>query len=101
MTTRRRFLLASALGAIAPARAFAQARPVKVGMLSAITKSFFAPIVLQRLGELGYREGSSIVLEFRSAEGKAERFPQFAQELLSLDCDLIITIGPEHAARAF
>jgi len=46
MTTRRRFLLASALGAIAPARAFAQARPVKVGMLSAITKSFFAPIVL-------------------------------------------------------
>jgi len=42
-----------------------------------------------------------MVLEFRSAEGKAERFPQFAQELLSLDCDLIITIGPEHAARAF
>jgi len=99
MTSRRLFIQIGALGVIAPA-VFAQTKPVKVGVLSAITKSFYAPVVIQRLGELGYREGSTMALEFRSAEGKAERFPQLAQELLALNCDLIIAIGPEDAARA-
>lgn len=100
MTTRRELLLASVLSAIAPARAIAQARRVRVGMLSAITKSFFAPIVVQRLGELGYREGSTMVFEFRSAEGKPERYPLLAKELLELKCDLIFAIGAELTARA-
>ena len=100
MTTRRRFLLATALGAIAPVRTFAQARPVKVGMLGPRAKSFFAPFVLQRLAELGYREGSSMVLEYRHADGVADRFPQLARDLIKLECDLIFAIGSEHAARA-
>jgi len=99
MISRRQLIRVGLLGAVAPA-VLGQTRLVRVGVLSAITKSFFVPIVLQRLGELGYREGSTMVLEFRSAEGNPTRFPQLAQELLALNCDLIIAVGPEHAARA-
>jgi putative ABC transport system substrate-binding protein len=101
MTTRRHFLLAGALGALGLPYSVAQTRPARIGMLSAIAKSFFAPVVIQRLDELGYREGSTRALEFRSADGKSERFPRLANELLKLNCDLIFTIGPEHAARPF
>ncbi len=100
MTTRRQFLLASAIGAMAPVRAFAQTRPVRVGMLTPRAKSFFAPGIVRRLGELGYREGSSMVLEYRHADGVVDRYPPLARELIKLKCDLIFAIGPEHAARA-
>jgi len=97
MTTRRRFLLASALGAIAPACALAQARPVRVGMLSArpLDVSFYAGPIVRRLGELGYREGAGMILEFRSADGFADRYPKQARELIALKCDLIFVVGPE------
>ena len=99
---RREFLLAGALSAIAPASALAQARPVKIGMLSArsLKESTYAGGVVRRLAELGYREGAGMVLEFRSAESFAERYPKFARELIDLKCDLIFAIGPELPARA-
>jgi len=97
---RRNVLLAGALGALAPSFALAQARPVRVGMLTALAKSLFAPIVLQRLTERGYREGSSMQLEHRHPAGVVDRFPKLAQELIDLKCDVIFAIGPEHAARA-
>jgi len=100
MTTRRQFMLAGALGALSTRYAVAQVRPVRVGMLTPRARSFFAPTVVRRLAELGYREGSSMVLEYRHADGVVERFPQLARELINLKCDLIFAIGPEHAARA-
>ena len=102
MTTRRRFLLVSAAGAIAPACVLAQARPARVGMLTprAKSESFFAPAILRRLGELGYREGSSLLLEYRHPDGVVERYRPLAQELVGLQCDLIFAIGPEHVAHA-
>ena len=101
MTTRRRFLLASAAGALAPASAFAQARPVKIGVLSPrpLAESSYSPGVIQRLAELGYREGEGMIFEFRSAAG-AERFPRLARELIDLKCDVIFAMGPEQTARA-
>jgi hypothetical protein len=45
------------------------------------------------LRELGYVEGQNLVLEYRSADGRPERFPQLAAELLSLNVDLIVTRG--------
>ena len=67
LTTRRKFLLVGAVGAIAPARVIAQARPVKIGMLSPrpLSESVYAPGVVRRLAELGYRQGGSMTLEFR------------------------------------
>src|ERR1041384_7898653 len=48
----------------------------------------------QGLRDLGYIEGQSIVIEWRSAEGKAERQGQLAAELVSLKVDVIVTSGP-------
>ena len=70
-------------------------------MLSArsLSESFFAAAVVRRLGELGYRTGSAMTLEFRSAEGIQGQFPVLARELSGLKCNLNFAIGPEHAAK--
>jgi putative ABC transport system substrate-binding protein len=47
----------------------------------------------QGLRELGYIEKKSIVIEWRSAEGKPERLPGLAAELVSLKVDVIVTGG--------
>jgi len=44
------------------------------------------------LRELGYVEGSTLVLERRSAEGDYERFAQIVRELVSLRADVIVTV---------
>src|SRR5262249_37577641 len=48
----------------------------------------------QGLRELGYVEGKNIVIEYRSAEGKAERVPDLAAELVRLKVDVIVSCGP-------
>ena len=47
----------------------------------------------QGLKELGYVEGRNIVIEYRYAEGKVERLPALAAELVRLNVDLILTSG--------
>ena len=47
----------------------------------------------QGLRELGYVEGKNIVIEYRSAEGKSERLPALAAELVHLKVDVIVTAG--------
>ena len=51
------------------------------------------------LRELGYIENQNYILEYRSADGDAERFPALADELVRLGVDLIVTRGTP-AARA-
>jgi putative ABC transport system substrate-binding protein len=48
----------------------------------------------QGLRELGYVEGKNIVIEYRYAEGKVDRLPALAAELVRLKVDVIITSGP-------
>jgi putative ABC transport system substrate-binding protein len=48
----------------------------------------------QGLRELGYAEGKNIVIEQRWAEGKLDRLPAFATELLGLKVDIIVSAGP-------
>jgi putative ABC transport system substrate-binding protein len=48
----------------------------------------------QGLRELGYVEVKNIIIEWRSAEGKAERRSEIAAELVRLKVDLIVTSGP-------
>ncbi len=48
----------------------------------------------QGLRELGYVEGENIVIEWRSAEGKLDRLPDLAAELVQLKVDIIVSAGP-------
>src|SRR5882672_12198945 len=54
----------------------------------------------QGLRELGYVEGQSFVIEYRSADGHDERFPGLAAELVRLKVDLIVTRGTPAALAA-
>ncbi len=54
----------------------------------------------QRLRELGYVEGQNVTIDFRTAEGKAERFPAIMAEFVSLKPDLIVAGGPEPVLQA-
>jgi len=51
----------------------------------------------ERLRELGYIEGQNISMESRYWDGKIERLPSLAAELVRLNCDVILTTGTEAA----
>jgi putative ABC transport system substrate-binding protein len=57
-------------------------------------------IFQQGLREVGYVEGKNIVIDYRYAEGKFERLPHFAAELVRLRVDLLVTVGGTPAALA-
>src|SRR5436305_9066043 len=101
---RREFLLAVG-GAAAWPRAARGQQPAKtwrIGVLETISPDLNAKNIdaLKRgLRDLGYAENQNCVLEYRSADGDSERFPAFADELVRLGVDLIVTRGTP-AARA-
>ena len=81
-------------GAVAEAQQ--PARIHRIGILSTGSSSFQSVRVeafRQRLRELGYVEGKNIVIEYRYAEGKLERLPDLAAELVGLKVDVIVTGG--------
>jgi putative ABC transport system substrate-binding protein len=45
------------------------------------------------LRELGYIEGQNIAIEYRYAEGKSDRFPELAADLVRLKVDIIVVAG--------
>ncbi len=49
--------------------------------------------VARGLRELGYVEGKNLVIEWRFADGKYERLPELAQQLVDLDVDVIVVDG--------
>jgi putative tryptophan/tyrosine transport system substrate-binding protein len=57
-------------------------------------------IFREHLRELGYIEGQNITIEPRFWEGKVERLPDLAAELVRLNCDVILTTGTEAAQTA-
>lgn len=90
---RRQFLARSiALALLASARVDAQPRIYRIGYLNAgataatahLQKAYFG-----KLEELGYREGRNLVVERRFADGRIERLPALAAELVALKPDLI------------
>src|SRR5262245_31085659 len=44
----------------------------------------------QGLGDLGYIEGKNIIIEYRYADGRSERLPALAEELVRLKVDIIV-----------
>jgi hypothetical protein len=54
----------------------------------------------QSLRELGWIEGRNIAIEYRSAEGKTDRLPDLAAELVRLNVDVILSTGGTPGAQA-
>src|SRR5436309_4044227 len=68
----------------------------RVGFMGNSTAALEANLVgpfRDGLPELGYQEGRNIVIEYRWAEGKYERFPALVAELLAVPVDVIVTAG--------
>ncbi len=68
----------------------------RIGYLASISLSALAArteAFRQGLRELGYVEGKNIVIEWRSAEGKLDRLPALAAELVRLKVDIIVSAG--------
>jgi putative ABC transport system substrate-binding protein len=82
----------------APLVSFAQAqdRVWRIGMLETVSTELNAAnlaALRQGLRELGYVEGRNLIIEYRSADGRSERFAALATELVGLKVDLIVTRG--------
>ena len=79
------------------ARAQQPARIPRIGILlptSVSVQSARVEAFRRRLRELGYVEGKNIVIEYRNAEGKLERLPDLAAELVRLKVDVIVAPSP-------
>jgi putative ABC transport system substrate-binding protein len=103
---RRAFLSGLALSVLAaPIAVGAQpARQVwRIGYLGTSSPSLEPNLVnafRQGLREFGHIEGQDIVIEYRWAEGKYDRFPELAAELVRLKVDVILTAGTPGALAA-
>ena len=67
-----------------------------IGFLGAATPSAWSQRVaafVQRLRELGWTEGRTVVVEYRWAEGRSERFLEIAAEFAQLKVDVIVAAG--------
>jgi putative ABC transport system substrate-binding protein len=84
----------------------AQAQPAKVfriGYLSSTNparESARSEAIRLALRELGYIEGQNIVIEYRYAEGKPEKIPELAADLVRLKVDIIVVAGGTPVVRA-
>ena len=70
------------------ARAQQGERRRRIGVLETVSVTLNAAnydALRQGLRELGYVEGRNLVIEYRSADGRAERFPDLATELVRRD----------------
>ena len=100
MTTRREFIGTLAGGLLAAplaAEAQAPAKVPRIGFLSVLSLTdnpHELEAFRQGLRELGYVEGQTIAIEYRFAEGRPERLPALAAELVRLKVDVIVTAGP-------
>jgi putative ABC transport system substrate-binding protein len=103
----RRAFLGSVAGAVLAAARVAEAqRPRKlyrIGMIERTSSVINAANVnsfRQGLRELGLVEGESFVIEYRSADGRDDRFPGLATDLVRQKVDLILTRGTPAALAA-
>jgi putative ABC transport system substrate-binding protein len=91
------WLLATVLLTTAPPATAQQPKKVpRIGYLSSndpASESIRAEAIRQALRALGYIEGQNIAIEYRYAEGKRDRVPELAAELVRLKVDIIVAAG--------
>src|SRR5436190_6240200 len=104
---RRRFvslISATSIAALAAVDAYAQTgRVYRVGVLETVSAERNRDnldALLRGLRERGYVEGQNLRIEYRSADGRADRFLDLATELVHLPVDLIVTRGTPAAKAA-
>ena len=104
-STRRKLLIALGAGALAtPIALIAQQRVWRIGFLaprrpaSLETDSYGGfPLGMR---ELGYVEQKNLMIEWRFAEGKLERLPGLAEELVQLKVDVLVAAGNQAITAA-
>ena len=104
MNRRDTVLAILALGAVPlPAEAQPRGKVYRIGVLditSATLNRANLDAFLQGLRELGYVEGQNIIIDYRSADGRAERFPELAADLARAKPDIILVRGTPAALAA-
>ena len=97
---RRTFALAVATAFMAPAslgEAQSAGRLPRIGILGAPSAALLSARIeafRQGLRDLGYVEGRNVLIEYRMADGRFDRLPGLAAELVRLKVDVIVTSGP-------
>ncbi len=102
MKTRRQLLVALGAGLAWPlvSRAQRATKPAprlfRIGLLETTSQSLNRAnyeAFRDGLRDLGYVEGQNLIIDYRSADGRAERFPDFVTDLVRLKTDVIVARG--------
>ena len=107
MITKRLALFCSLMTVLLITSSSAHAQQPKkvprIGYLSArdaASESTRSEAIRLALRDLGYIEGQNIAIEYRYADGKVDRFPKVASELVRLKVDIIVAAGGDRWIRA-
>ena len=96
-------LLTLLLFTVSPAEAQQPKKVHRIGYLSSrdpASESARSEAIRLALRERGYIEGQNVATEYRYAEGKRERYPEIAAELVRLTVDVIVVAGGDPAVQA-
>jgi putative tryptophan/tyrosine transport system substrate-binding protein len=102
-TTLLVFVVGLAFTSVRPAEAQQPKKVPRIGYLSGsdpTRESTRSEAIRLALRDRGYMEGQNIATEYRYAEGKLDRFPELAAELVRLKVDLIVIAGGTPLVRA-
>src|SRR5262245_53298373 len=108
MGNRRKLLIGLGAMSVTPRTLFAQAKkePAKIHRIGVLVPSTASAVAhnqdafTQGLKELGYVEGTSVVVERRFADGKVERLSALAAELVRIKVDVIVAATDAGIAAA-
>src|SRR5438477_12683867 len=93
-------LLGGAMSVARPLRAQQQKVMPVIGYLSGTSPGPYLAMYRQALSEMGYAEGQNLAIEYRWAEGRTDRLPALAADLVDRKVDLIAATGGIECARA-
>src|SRR5450755_2994422 len=100
---KREFIIAVVAAGPIPSLAQQQGKVWRIGFLSSVTASSSSrntDAFLKGMRELGYVEGKNLVIEWRFADGKLERLPGLAADLVRLKVDLIVAAASPSISAA-
>jgi putative ABC transport system substrate-binding protein len=104
MITRRAILSGAAASLVVTGQVAAQQRPYRLAYLSSgssfASSEPYRKALFGRLEALGYREGHNLVVDLRFGEGRLDRLPALAAELVALKPDVLFTAATQATLAA-